>query len=55
MKFLAATIAYISIGVLFGWGILMAVHGKYWLLGAVVLAYVVAFSIFGCLPPRKTH
>jgi hypothetical protein len=55
MKFLAATAAYILIGVLFGWGIIMAVQGRFWMLGAAILCYAIAFAVFGCLPPKNAH
>jgi len=55
MKFLGVIIAYLAIGSVLGWGILLAVKGNFWLLGVGLLVYVVAFSKIGCLPPSQTH
>jgi len=50
MKLLMATLAYVMIGVLLGWGILLAVKGQPWMLIVGFLAYAVAFAKLGCLP-----
>jgi hypothetical protein len=55
MKFYAAIIAYIVIGLFLGWGIYEAVKGHFWLLGAAVAVYVIAFARLGCLPSSKSH
>jgi hypothetical protein len=55
MKFFASIVAYLLIGLILGWGILLAVKGSFWLLAAATLAYVIAFSKLGCLPPSKSH
>ena len=55
MKFFAVVLAYLLIAFVLSWGILQAVHGHYWLLGVGVLAYVLAFSKLGCLPPDGSH
>jgi thiosulfate reductase cytochrome b subunit len=55
MKFLGATVAYLIIAFVLGWGILLAVTGHYWLLAVGLLAYVVAFAKIGCLPPGNSH
>jgi len=54
MKFLAAILAYLVIGLLLAWGLLLAVKGEAWLLVVGMLAYVVAFARLGCLP-KKSH
>ena len=54
MKLLMATLAYVMIGVLLGWGILLAVKGQPWMLIVGLLAYAVAFAKLGCLP-KKSH
>ena len=54
MKFLWAIIAYLSIGLLLSWGILLAVKGEPWLLIVGFLTYAVAFAKLGCLP-KKSH
>ena len=54
MKFLAAIIAYLVIGLILGWGILLAVKGEPWLLVVGFLTYAVAFAKLGCLP-KKSH
>jgi hypothetical protein len=50
MKFLWTIFAYLMLGVLLSWGILLAVRGEPWLLIVGFLAYVVAFAKLGCLP-----
>ena len=54
MKFLLAIVAYLVIGGLLGWGILLAVKGQPWLLIVGFLTYVVAFAKLGCLP-KQSH
>jgi hypothetical protein len=54
MKFLSSVLAYLVIGLFLFWGILQAVHGNLWLLIVGLLAYLVAFVRFGCLP-TKSH
>ena len=54
MKFLAAILAYVVIGLTLGWGILLAVKGEPWLLMVGFLTYAVAFAKLGCLP-KKSH
>lgn len=54
MKFLAAILAYLVIGLVLGWGILLAVKGNAWLLIVSFLAYVILFGKIGCLP-KKSH
>lgn len=53
MKFVAAIAVYLLIGLVLGWGILLAVKGSLWFLFAGTLAYVLAFAKLGCLP--KPH
>ena len=56
MKFFGAILAYLVIGAVLGWGILVAARGgSLWLLIAAVVVYVVAFGKIGCLPPSKSH
>ena len=55
MKFLLAILAYLAIGVVLGWGILLAVKGNAWLLIVGFLVYVIAFGKLGCLPSKKPH
>jgi hypothetical protein len=54
MKFLMAIVAYLLIALILGWGILLLVAGKPWLLIAGAVAYVLAFAKLGCLP-KKSH
>ena len=54
MKLLLAIAAYLSIGLLLAWGILLAVKGEPWLLMMGFLTYAVAFAKLGCLP-KKSH
>ena len=53
MKFLAAIAVYLLIGVVLGWGILLAMKGSLWFLIVGLLVYILAFSKLGCLP--KSH
>jgi hypothetical protein len=54
MKFLLAIVAYLVIGLVLGWGILLTVKGEPWLLIVGFLAYALAFARLGCLP-KQTH
>ncbi|MGO9200208.1 MAG: hypothetical protein ACLQM8_06655 [Limisphaerales bacterium] len=53
MKLVLAILAYLMIGVVLGWGILLTVKGHPWLLIAGLLAYGVAFAKLGCLPKQS--
>jgi hypothetical protein len=55
MKFLMAIIAYLLIGLVLGWGIILTVKGNPWLLIVGFLAYAVGFAKLGCLPPKSSH
>ena len=55
MKFFAAIVAYLLIGLVLGAGIYEAVQGHLWLLAVAVLAYILSFVKLGCLPSRKSH
>jgi hypothetical protein len=54
MKFLMAIVAYLFIGAVLGWGILLTVKGDPWVLIVGFLVYVLAFAKLGCLP-KKSH
>ena len=54
MKFLGAIIAYLIIGAVLGWAIVLAVKGSPWMLVAATVVYAVAFARIGCLP-KKSH
>lgn len=54
MKFFLAILAYLLIGFVLVWGILLSVHGNPWLLIVGFLVYAVAFAKLGCLP-GKSH
>ena len=53
MKFLAAIAVYLLIGLVLGWGILLAMKGSLWFLLVGLLVYILAFAKLGCLP--KSH
>ena len=53
MKFLLAIVAYLVIGLVLGWGILLTVKGDPWLLIVGFLAYAAAFAKLGCLPTNS--
>jgi hypothetical protein len=55
MKFFAAIVAYLLIGVVLGVGIYETVQGHLWFLAAGVIVYVIAFAKIGCLPSGKSH
>ena len=55
MKFYAAIVAYVVIGLILGTGIYEAMKGHLWVLGAAVVIYVIAFAKLGCLPSSKSH
>ncbi len=48
MKLILAIFVYLLIGAVLSWGILLAMHGKPWLLIGSLIAYVVAFGKIGC-------
>ena len=54
MKLMWAIVAYLVIGLVLGWGILLTVRGEPWLLIVGFLAYLAAFVHFGCLP-KNSH
>ena len=54
MKLFSAVLVYVIMGVILGWGILLAVKGNWLFLVAGVLAYLIAFSKIGCLP-KSNH
>ena len=49
MKLVLAILAYLLIGGVLGWGILLAVAGKPVFLIVATLVYLVAFAKIGCL------
>ena len=49
MKLFLTIAVYLIIAALFGWGILLVMHGKPILLVVVTLVYLVAFAKIGCL------
>lgn len=53
MKFFASILVYLLIGLVFCWGILLAMKGNLWFLLVSLLVYIVAFVKIGCLP--KAH
>ncbi len=55
MKFVLVIAAYLMIGLILGWGILLTAKGNPWLLIAGFLAYSVAFARFGCLTKSKAE
>jgi hypothetical protein len=49
MKFCLAILAYLLIGAVLGWGILLAVTGKPLFLVVATLVYLISFARIGCL------
>ncbi len=54
MKLIWAICAYLVIGFVLAWGILLTVKGEPWLLIIGFLAYLAAFVQFGCRP-KNSH
>jgi hypothetical protein len=50
MKLFLAIVVYALIGLLLGWGLLLAAKGSWWFLFAGFLTYLVLFAKIGCLP-----
>lgn len=50
MKLLFAILAYLIMGVILGWGVLLTVTGSWTLLIAGALAYLILLAKIGCLP-----
>jgi len=55
MKFFAAIVAYVVIGLILGAGIYEAMKGHLWVLAVTAVIYVIAFAKLGCLPSSKSH
>jgi hypothetical protein len=55
MKLLGAIALQLFMAFLLSWGMLMAVHGSYWLLAAAAISYVIAVVRIGCLPAASPH
>jgi hypothetical protein len=55
MKFVAAMLAYLAMGVIIGWGILLVTKGNPWLLIVGFLGYLVLLGTIGCLPQKADH
>ena len=55
MKFYAAIVAYVVIGLILGAGIYEAMKGHLWVLAVATVIYVIAFAKLGCLPSSKSH
>ena len=55
MKLLLAVLAYLLIGIVLGWGLLVTMKSHNpWLLIVGLVAYTVLFGKIGCLP-KKSH
>jgi len=54
MKLLSSALVYLVMGLILGWGILLAVKGSWWFLIAGILAYIIAISRIGC-QAGKSH
>jgi hypothetical protein len=55
MKFFAAIVAFLIIALILGAGIYEAMMGHLWVLAVGLIAYLIAFAKFGCLPPSESH
>ena len=55
MKFLLPVIAYLAMGFILGYGVLLASRGSFTFLVIGALAYVVAVGKLGCLPGKSAH
>lgn len=52
MKLTLSIAVYLLMAALLGWGILLTVHGKPWILIAATLGYVIALGAIGCRQPK---
>ena len=48
MKFALSILVYLLISAVLGWGILLTIAGKPWLLITAFLVYLIAFARIGC-------
>lgn len=48
MKFVAAILVQLLLGLFLMWGMIQAVQGSYWILGASCLVYLAIFTRAGC-------
>jgi hypothetical protein len=55
MNFLLAVAAMFGIGLAFGVGCLLAMHGYSIVLAIIFLGWLFAFAKLGCLPPADSH
>lgn len=53
MKLFLSVLVYLIIGLILGWGMLLAAKGSWWFLIAGIVVYTIIFSKIGCLP--KSH
>ncbi len=51
MKFALAILVYLLISLILGWGILLLIAGKPWLLITGAVAFLIAFAKIGCKSP----
>ena len=51
MKFVAAVVIQVLLGLFLMWGMIQAVQGSYWLLAAGSMVYLALFTRMGC----QTH
>jgi hypothetical protein len=49
MKLFLAVFVYLLIGAVLGWGILLMIAGKPWLLIVAFVVYALAFARIGCI------
>jgi len=49
MKLLLSSVVYLLMAALLGWGILLMMHGKPWLLVGGAAAYILAVARIGCM------
>jgi len=54
VKLIFAIAVYMIIGLVLGWGLLLAAKGHWGFLAAGALAYLIVFAKIGCFP-GKTH
>jgi hypothetical protein len=50
MKLLCAFAVWLGMGVVLGFGILMAIKGSLWLLIAGLIGFIIAVGKIGCMP-----
>ena len=55
MRFFSAILAYVAMGAVLAWGIVLTFKGNFWVLGVGFLVYLMLLVKIGCLPASDDH